>query len=774
MGASTIGLRDGTGVIVSNNGSDRRLAFVNANGAQAVVSYFNGSTWGSNLNLRVDGVGDPIAGFAGYDQNFYLAFGEGGKLSLNQCSVGSNCASSANWSSDLNVDGLNQSWVSIFQASDLNVNILSSAAVGAADVNIHHFVRTPNNLWITSNIADGNVLVNDSNRTYNPILRNRDYNGSLLAFPGLPIIGFGLLDYLYLTSDQTSGDPSTLLFDSNSFPLQAGIIANFTLTPPSPIGLDPQEGILNVSVDLNDTSVKIAITDANFLWQIDGEEISTDQNIVRDFNTVGDFNVSFIVVGQDGTTTFTSQKDQNVLVRNAIQGIDITFVFNPVTGSADVNFTATPDGQKYVWGFPNDSNLTGQTVAKSFTTGDGIQVCVVVTSSEDINNLRCEDFFNTHVISKIPIDISDLVAISTPYDVTVNTTPGQAYSQISTDQNFWFFYQNTDQNFFNLTVDANINFLVSTLLIKVGGTDLNQTIQPYVVPATLGISVIFTTVDSITNDIIPKVLLMFNRTIAGVGDVATGSGVTDDLGRLALSFVPNIDHNFGIEFPGGKIIRTGTYNPQTIDATNGVRMLLPVSEIGGDTNATGNVDINYIQSQVTPTTTGLVDLNQIVVSTRAISTIKIDVDHNAVNLFTDTNSGAVASGGVFGQTVSTTGLSRLIPLVITYTITFFDGNTFIQTKSVTIASQGNLFDSFTNAKEDLGDLGGTMILAAFVLALILGIMHFSLPQVDNSHSFVIAALILLFLSFVGYVDGISWVFASLAGGTAYFLRRLDK
>ena len=132
------------------------------------------------------------------------------------------------------------------------------------------------------------------------------------------------------------------------------------------------------------------------------------------------------------------------------------------------------------------------------------------------------------------------------------------------------------------------------------------------------------------------------------------------------------------------------------------------------------------------------------------------------------------SGGIFGQTVNVTGLSNNFPLIITYDINFVDGNSFNQSKAVTIVSTPGLFESFTAAQDDLGDVGGTMIISAFIIALILGLMHFSLPTIDNSHSFVIAALLLLFLSFVGWVDGISWIFAALAGGAAYFSRRIDR
>ena len=67
-----------------------------------------------------------------------------------------------------------------------------------------------------------------------------------------------------------------------------------------------------------------------------------------------------------------------------------------------------------------------------------------------------------------------------------------------------------------------------------------------------------------------------------------------------------------------------------------------------------------------------------------------------------------------------------------------------------------------------------MFLSAIIIAIILGIVHFSYPSVDNSFTFVFAATLLLFLSFVGWVDGVTWVIASIGAGAVYFLRRVDK
>ncbi|KKL84104.1 hypothetical protein LCGC14_1968080, partial [marine sediment metagenome] len=223
VGGGAILAGDGTGVVVSKNGSDKRLAFVNSNNSQVNVAYFDGSNWqvAIILNTPTNGTHQPVTGFAGYDGNFYVSYtqqnGENGtdgatpkNIHFRQCSIDANCSVLGNWSSDLNVTtapGQNDSFVSMFQANDLNIHILSSARSQDADANIHHYVRLPNGTWTTSSIADGNLLFSDANRTFNPLLRNREYVGSFLnGSTSLPI-GQLTMDYVFLTSNVLTGDP---------------------------------------------------------------------------------------------------------------------------------------------------------------------------------------------------------------------------------------------------------------------------------------------------------------------------------------------------------------------------------------------------------------------------------------------------------------------------------------------------------------------------------------------------------------------------------------
>lgn len=785
------GAPDGTGVIVSKNGSGRRLAWASANASQFWVSYYNGTAWQGGLLLASGTIDTPPSCYAGYDKNFYCTYaqdsGSGSvneQLHFRQANQDNNSSAIANWSTDANIsrNGLNLQLSSIMQAFDLNVYVVGSQVPTNApvDTNIYLFTRLPNGTFKTSTIADQNRFFNDANFLFNPLFRDKDYNGSTVRFPTSVFTGTQRyrLDYIFSTSNANTGNPHTFVFDSNALNLSDinGIIAVITPSIASPLTLDTDEGISNRRVDFNSTSSLIGIVDVNYRWFVNTTNVSTDQNYSRDFNGANaDYNVSLVVQGRSQTQTFTSQADLNYLVRNLAQGIDINFVFNPTSALADVNFTATISSgiiSYVVWGFPNDQNQTGNPVNKQYRSGDLRVVCAVVNTTGDVNKVLCENFYNTFVFVKRPINIST-AAIATPYSVTINSIPTQTYNNISVDQNFWFFYQNPDSNTYNLVVDANVSYYVSTYLIHIRATDFNQTIQPYVVPVTTGIQVTFTSKDGTTNNIVPNIFLFFSRNITGTGNVLVASGETDTTGRITLPFIPNVDHNFTISYPVGTIILIGTYNPVSSDATNGINVFIPTS-ILGDVNSTGFLDVNFFQNlQVPVKANNTVDLNQEVTATHPISTITITVDHNGTVLFNQTYSG-VATGGDFNQNVNVAGLNRNVPLTITYDINFTDGSSAQIIKIVQIKASGNIIDDFANSRSDLGDMGGTMLLSVFLITVILGGIHWSLPSIDNSITFLLASMIFLFLTLVGWVDGVSWIIGSLAGGAMWYWGRVEK
>lgn len=554
--------------------------------------------------------------------------------------------------------------------------------------------------------------------------------------------------------------------------LNFGVDANISRTPGSPYYLDTENGITSVTIDFNDTSTYHNTKRYLTAWLVNDVNVSADQNLHYSFTTAGDYNISLIVDANAGANRYRDQQDYNLSIFNSPQGLDITFIYSTTAGTLDVNYTATNTvvANYYVWGFPNDQNLTGTTVSKTYREGDKRNVCVIANATGDINKLHCESFYSTRVISKIPINISTL-GNATPFSATVNIVPSQSYSSVSVDQNFWFFYTGTpDTNTYNLTVDANVGYFISTYLIGLGASDFNKTIQPYVVPVTDGINVVITGLDFLTNDIVPNTVLFFSRNISGVGNVLINSGITDSTGRIAFPFIANIDHNYTLQYPFGTTIKTGNYIPQSGDT---LEAFVP-STSTVSTTVTGVADVNFVQNQATPKANGSVDLNEVITTTRTISSIRIAIDHNGTTLFNDLNSTGVSTGGRFGQNIDVNNRSSLYPLDINVTITFTDGNATIFYHSVSIARTDGLFENFVNAKSDLGDTAGTMILSVIVIAIILGAIHWGYPEIDQSYTFVLGATILAFLSFVGWIDGVSWVFATIAAGATYFMRRVER
>ncbi len=568
---------------------------------------------------------------------------------------------------------------------------------------------------------------------------------------------------------------STLLRSPFSAEQALALDVNFLATPGSPQYLDPENNLNSVTVDFNNTTDSTGFTVSDYNWFIEGIAKSTDQNFVGNvFAAPGDFNVSLIVTT---TTGRQSQKDLNFLVRNLPQGIDINFLFDTNSLGIDVNFgVGIADGNaiSFVWGFPNDKNLSGAIARQFYDTGDTREVCVVVTAEIDVNKVACETFFSTHVIGKVPLAENNLLVLS-PFSMSLNTNPVQAFSAVSEDQNFWFFNDSAGFGDFTLFVDFNLSYFTRSYLIQTSATDLNQIIQPYLTLVATGIEVTITGKDSLTDKVVPDVALFFSRQITGVGNVLVQSGITDTLGRVTFSFEPNVDHNFSVFFPSTSFLFSGRYLPITADATNGLEVAVPVSPISVDQNIIGVVDVNFLQTTiVTVKSDSTVDLNQIAISTRDLSTIAITVDHNGVNLFSDTNSIGVTTGGIFSQIIDVTGLDKRIPLIVTYDFTFVDGNTGTIAKAIQIEGGAALENPLINVRDNELGLGGSMILLAFLLSILLGVIHFNVPNIDNSHTFVIAAIILLFFSLFGWVDGVSWIFATIAGGAAYVLRRVPS
>lgn len=780
------GIPDGMGIVIAKNGSNKKLAWTSANGSQFLISYYNGTTWHAgfqviNPNLIATGyINTPPAGFAGYDGNFYIVWGQANgsdgineQIHFRQCKIDANCSSLANWSADLNVSnrGLNKELVSITQSFDLNLNIFASSTPSTtADSNIHWFIRLPNGTFTTS--FDGNLLQNDANRTFNPLLRSHDYNGSVIANPK-GVIGtiFYRLDYVYLTSNVSGGNPSTFVFDSNALSLLDvnGIIANFNPSIASPLGLDLESGITNRGVDFNSVSTLVGIIDVNYRWFVNGTNVATDQNYHRDFNGVNsDNNISLIVQGKSFTNTFTSQADLNYLVRNAPQGLDITSTVNTFNKNADVNFTLTSSNtfNYVVWGGTDfDLNRLGTTIRFDYNANGVKEVCAVVNGAGDVNKLRCENFIASRVLVKRPMD-EGTSAVLTPFDVSTNDSAQQTYTAQTLDLNVFIFNaQGSDQNVL-FTIDYNASYYSGVYLIQTNAITTFHTLQPLLSRIAISVNAVFHVIDVITQKTLPNIIITATK-----GGMLIGSTITDSTGTGTITLVVGDTYDLNITTLDGTVLLTSTLRP--VDIEYFIYVFLEEIQTSPTTPQSVEVAFNPSTGQVFQQSDGTIDLNQTIsIENVTITSIRILVDQNGTTRY-DQN---FTTTGLHSQDLNAATWDLNFPVNVTVTI--------ISSMGTTVKIQSYLVNPFSGTPDFLeiinnfGILLGAIGRLIFVILSCLVVTGGFVGLSKNKH--ILVAIVLIWIGMFTSIglnpNYVTWVplpifFFALLGGVAFYLNK---
>ena len=780
VGGGAITGRDGTGILIANNGDGTKIVFTNANGAQANIGFFNGTLWSPTvLELASVGVAEPLGGFAGYDGNFYITYSKqvsgadaSKQIHYRQCIT--DCNILGNWSTDVNVTdgGLNLAHVSLFQSSDLNVNIIASSLVSAADANLFHFVRTPNNIFTTSNIADGNLLFSDANRTYNPLVRNRGYDGSVLGLASLPTLGNIEIDYVFLTSNNAQGDPSTLIFDSNSYPIANGILTSFTTNPVSPIAIDPEEGITNILADFNSTTEFFppgVIVDINFLWQINGEEISTDENTVRDFNGAdADFNVSLIVSGNDGGDTFTSQQDQNILFRSAPQGVDFNFTNNAFANNVDVNFRVFATGtiNFAVWGGTDfDTNVSGTNINKTFDQNKITQVCVIVNGSGDVNKLVCKDFIVARWLVSPAIDEETEVSL-TP-TITNYNNPNQTYTH-SADINVFTFYGpevNYDTNAAFL-IDFNTSYFTRNYFFDLDKNITFFLLQPRLPLVANSIQSTLFTIDNFTRDTVPEIVIQAIRTIAGE-EVIIESTISDSTGTATMSFVANLDYTLRFLDADGKILSEGPLGPKSTV----LYAFIGTAEINFVLTPVGELVIQWIPnaSSIDANTNFTVRFNQIINQVDLnITTLTVRISQGDTNFFVQDFNFLGTDTNIF-QDVNVLDANEFSFMIVTITAQTPDGNFTKEFSYILVfTAGGSLVKNIQSLKTELGP---TVVLIIAVIITLFTIAGFAkVATTDFNWLGLVALFVLGIFTYFLWIPLTIYLVAILMGGAGLIYR----
>lgn len=714
-----------TGIVVSKNGSGEKLSWITSNGAQLNVTKFDGLAWGSNLLLENLGIGTPAEAFAGYDGNFYIVFGKDisgtssvSRLQFNQCIVTADCSDVGNWSADLNVSTTaNVELFSIVQTADLNLHVLASSVVGTAGTIIRDFVRTPNNVWVTSQDNDTNTLFSDSNRTYNPLVRNHVRPGNVEStVSAAPSATNSTLDYLFLSANNSTGIPHVIVFDSNVVRQNNGILASFSVTPPSPIGLDPENNITNINVDFNSTSTEVGLTDVNYTWFVDDINVSTDQNYSRDFNGAdADFNIALLVQGQDTDTFYSSQSDTNFLLRTTAQGLDINFTYNNFVNNADVNFgltsTSDPSTINYVvWGGDDfDFNRTGLQIRFDYNANGVKEVCAIVNSTGDVNGSRCESFTVTRVLVKIPKDEQTSQNL-TPFSVSTSDITQQLYSNQSNDLNVFLFFQGGDDQNVLFTTDYNASYYSGHNLIQTSDSQTFQTLQPLLVLISESVSAVFHVINAITQNTIPEVIIESRQ-----GGTLIESTITDSTGDATLSFIVGDTYNLTFIYQGVIVLE------QEIRPINTEYFIyLFLEDIITQPQDPETITITFDPSigQVQEEEDGNFTLTQTITTTKSsITSINIQVDQNGV-LFYDTNF-SNASGGTFSQDFNASSFTTDDHITVTVTVisSSIGGIQKAQSYFIQFRSDTTFLNAINDLGVNLGQVGRIVlvILSSFVI-----------------------------------------------------------
>ncbi len=589
----------------------------------------------------------------------------------------------------------------------------------------------------------------------------------------------GLIDIAYLASDSTLGTASLEYFqifgDSNI----SILTASFTTSPSTPFVLTPT--ISNVAVDLNSTTLFFPsgrIVDINYLWQIDGEEISTDQNLVRDFNGAdADFNISLIVSGNDNIDTFTSQSDQNVSIVNVLQTFDINFGLNVFTNNADINIGGTFGGGTtlinfIVWGGTDlDENRSGLQFSIDYNAGGIKQICGVFNTSGDINTVFCESFNITEVLVKIPLDEEVPATTLTTFTIAVDGTAPQNYSTQSADLNVFAFDQNTNQ-YININVDFNASYFPRNYGIFTGQpNNLFFTIQPYLALVANSIQVNWITQDVLANSSLSNIKIRSQRSIASIL-TEVESPFTDITGLATLTFIPQITYTLTFDL-NGVTLGSGVYIPASSDTQK--KAFLDVTDINTGTFIQSALDVNFTPGGgviVLPSDFNATTITQdINVFDGNLSSLRILVTHGSATL-SDTNHTAP---GTFTQTLALSGRD-LNTLVIVRITAVISGQSFFIEKVYGLRTTPGLTERFTTSKDqDIGHTGATLLAVILTAVAIGGLIGLNRTEnQDNSSLSLLAIPILMFFAFLNWVSWIPIIFGSAAAIILFFSSRASK
>lgn len=590
----------------------------------------------------------------------------------------------------------------------------------------------------------------------------------------------GTIDEVKVYTSTLTADEILLLFNSENDSLitfgaqESGFSADFSflVTPPA---LDPGMGINSVNIDLNDTSTIGSLIVQDFNYFIDGVRFFTstvDGNTTRVQTTAGDFNISFLI---KATTGEVSQRDQTITVGTVVQNLDINFTLNPFDlNTADVNFGVTFSGTAiaFNWGFPGDENQLTRDIQKTFSTNARQEVCVTVTGSGDANSTLCEFFNIGRVLTKIPLDITDVSSLLTPFNVSASQLPSQTFNNLSLDVNILFFTQSTSFNS-TIFVDANTDFFSTSRVFLFDNNNLFFEFQPILTPQAGNLESIITTLSNGTQRKTITDIRIESRTDVNGSLTLVESKFSDITGTAAFHF--DIGKTYELSFfdTSGNLIFSGQLIPKSTDIT--LFAFLQEARLDVTPTLVGNVIIQWF-----PSTGNLKPVDGNVTVTQLLSSFNITMgDINVI--VTSINDSNVIYSQVFSVNATDVNLTYDINVssitsrqdLLGIRLDIFDVNGFLIQQAQ--SSRYTLFATDVIDGAELVRTGLGVVLSVF-LAIVISfaiISFITLGSIGEDLNFIGIGAFLLTGIFVmlGFIAFNTWAFATLLSIGLMFLGR---
>lgn len=658
--------------------------------------------------------------------------------------------------------------VNAFVQTRVNSNSFLSWRVAAGDHGINWDNRTDSNAkYFVNNSIVGNFPGVDVNTWYyGEVDVNFDSSGTFFL---LQTLTYGFLDKNF--SNTTVNPRTDISFSISTSTLFAESYLD-EVKAYRKIQVEPNKTIFKAGVDFtnsvaevntlvsftDDSNVSYTIT--SWTWRINGTIVSTSQNFTNTFTSSGDFNVSLVI--SDGGSN-SGQRDEFITVGDRPTTIDISFITAAYRSTdVDINFTVsfTPPSSgtvdSFIWGFPGDQNLSGQTVTKNYTTSGTKVVCVTLETTTDINTTGCETFFLSNILLKIPKNESTNANI-TPYNAMFNTIPAQDYSSLTADQNFWIFFQGPMTNTFN--IDANSSFYPRQYIFDANTSNLNFILQPYLVEVANGIQTILFTIDDSTRTNLPNIRVEVYRD-TNTATFLVESGFSDVTGTIALTFLANTPYTLKFYSADGNFLSSGTIVPVS---TTIYAFIFTGTFFENLSPANIQITWSPFGTSVDANAQDFVRISQLIqYSDTNINSVSVFVTSNDLNIFTKHFSG-LGTGDwnvVSDVNVADVNAWNLINVRVVIATTS-DGNFTFMTSYVVITSGQNLLTNLREAKTELGGL--TALILAIIITLTCTAFVATRISLDPTWLGIFTLLISGMFVYVDWIPFDTWAIAALGG-----------